>query len=162
PEAVRAAIFNVLDTDKSGRLTKDKLAAAERSLLALDTDEDDILTPRELVGPVDPAAPRTEMSMPGRPGAEARGATENKTVLLLPATGEMPPLPGTLFERYGGKAAKTLTRQQLGLDAPTFTSLDANRDGVLDTAELAAFAKRPPDVELTARVGTSEARVVAT
>jgi Ca2+-binding EF-hand superfamily protein len=39
-----------------------------------------------------------------------------------------------------------LTRKQLGLDEATFARLDANKDGVLDSKELAAFVQRDPDL----------------
>jgi Ca2+-binding EF-hand superfamily protein len=39
-----------------------------------------------------------------------------------------------------------LTRKQLGLDEATFAHLDANKDGVLDNKELAAFVQRDPDL----------------
>ena len=46
-----------------------------------------------------------------------------------------------------------LTRKQLGLDETTFARLDANKDGILDNAELAAFVQRSPDVSLVVSFG---------
>ncbi|HZV05124.1 MAG TPA: EF-hand domain-containing protein [Gemmataceae bacterium] len=46
-----------------------------------------------------------------------------------------------------------LTRKQLGLDEATFASLDANKDGVLDNKEVAAFVKREPDLCLVVSFG---------
>jgi Ca2+-binding EF-hand superfamily protein len=39
------------------------------------------------------------------------------------------------------------------MDQGSFNQLDADKDGALDTEELAQFAKRAPDVELTLRIG---------
>jgi Ca2+-binding EF-hand superfamily protein len=39
-----------------------------------------------------------------------------------------------------------ITRNQLGLDEATFARLDANKDGVLDSKELATFVQRDPDL----------------
>ena len=64
-----------------------------------------------------------------------------------------------LQEHYGksgkkGAAAPTkLTRQDLGLDEATFTKLDVDGDGFLDTEEMARFAQRPPDLELNVELG---------
>src|SRR5205823_2715616 len=46
-----------------------------------------------------------------------------------------------------------MTRQHMGLDEETFGRLDVDGDGSLDAEELARFAARPPDVELTLRLG---------
>ena len=46
-----------------------------------------------------------------------------------------------------------LTRKQLGLDEATFARLDANKDGVLDSKELATFVQRDPDLCLVVSFG---------
>src|SRR5208283_467222 len=42
--AISEAIFNLLDTNKDGKLTRDKLAAAPEVLLRMDEDEDELVT----------------------------------------------------------------------------------------------------------------------
>jgi Ca2+-binding EF-hand superfamily protein len=64
-----------------------------------------------------------------------------------------------LLQRYGDKktGSKKLTRKALGLDEETFKALDADGDGELDLEELARFARRAPDLELTVHLGKRQA-----
>jgi Ca2+-binding EF-hand superfamily protein len=161
-KAVSEAIFKLLDANGDGKLTKEELAAAPAALLKLDEDDDEIVTPQELV----PNAPGQNNPLAGF-GAMGRPARANPSAgndILVPL-----PSPGTVHEelvarlqkRYGPKAEK-LTRKQLGLDEATFARLDINKDGVLDSTELAGFVKQTPDLELIVRLGKikgTEARV---
>jgi Ca2+-binding EF-hand superfamily protein len=157
-EEVREAIFALLDTDKSGKLTREKLAAAPDVLLRMDEDEDEIVTTRELVPNARPAL--DQLGGRGRMGDRRRpgSVTSNKTLVLVTTPGEAPAtLVRLMQERYGPKADKPedkkLSRKDLGLDEATFKQLDVNKDGTLDAEELAAFVKRAPDLEMTVRLG---------
>jgi Ca2+-binding EF-hand superfamily protein len=156
--AVSQAIFNRLDANKDGKLTKDELAAAPAVLLALDEDEDEIVTTRELVPNIAlPSSPFAGMMALGAAGASG-SADGSKTVVPLAAPGEVPAdLVRLLQGRYGPKTdnadAKKLNRRDLGLDEATFRQLDKNGDSVLDAQELAGFVRRAPDLELVIRLG---------
>lgn len=163
-EAVSKAIFDLLDTDKDGKLSKQELAAAVNVLLRQDDDEDEIVTAQEV-------APETSanvamfagMMAMGRPARFDPNASNSMLVPVL-KPGEVPlDLARRLLERYArGKAAedRKLGRKELGLDELTFNRLDLNKDGVLDSAELGGFTKRTPDLELVVRLGkTSEPRL---
>jgi len=54
-----------------------------------------------------------------------------------------------------------LTRNQLGLDEATFTRLDANKDGVLDSKELATFVQRDPDLCFVVSFGDKAGKPLA-
>src|SRR5207237_8031649 len=43
------ALFALLDTNKDGKLSREELAAAEKLLLTVDTDEDEMVTVEELL-----------------------------------------------------------------------------------------------------------------
>src|SRR5207244_11276126 len=43
------ALFALLDTNKDGKLSREELAAAEKILLTVDTDEDEMVTVEELL-----------------------------------------------------------------------------------------------------------------
>src|SRR5262249_9379529 len=53
-----------------------------------------------------------------------------------------------LLSRYDKDKDGKVSRAEIGFDEATFKALDANKDGNLDAAELAAWLKQPPDLEL--------------
>jgi Ca2+-binding EF-hand superfamily protein len=162
-DAVSKAIFELLDTNRDGKLTKDKLAAAEALLLKLDEDEDELVSTHELVPDTGPNITQLAGMLAMGRGDRAK-ATSTPTLVPVLVPGEVPAdLVKRMHERYGkGDAEKKLSRKDLGLDEATFKQLDADGDGVLDALELAGFVKREPDLELVLRLGkkeSSEARV---
>ncbi len=156
-EAVNRAIFQLLDANKDGKLTKEKLAAAEALLLKLDENEDEMLTPRELVA--DPGTSLGQMAAMmamGRPGRTDPMAS-SPTLVPIVTPGEVPAdLVRRMKERYA-KGGEKLTAKQLGLDEATFRPLDTDNDGVLDDQELAGFIKRAPDLEVVIHLGKKDA-----
>jgi Ca2+-binding EF-hand superfamily protein len=114
-----------------------------------------MITPQEIVGPR--RQPRQEPEVrvkrvPRSDDYEVRANTNDPVVLLNPGESGAA-LSKRLIAHYG-KGRKKLTPEDIGLDKTTFDKLDADKDGALDAEELAQFAKRAPDVELTFRVGT--------
>ncbi len=163
-EAVSAAIFSLLDTNRDGKLSRKELAAAPAVLLALDENEDETVTPRELVPNYKPKGGGMFGRMMAGLGKKGASTAARRTVVPLTAPGEAPSeLIRSMQARYGRTPARIedrkLGRKDLGLDAETFAQLDLDRDGVLDARELAGFVKRPADVELTIRLGGDEPRL---
>jgi Ca2+-binding EF-hand superfamily protein len=159
-EQIADGIFSLLDTNRDGKLTRNELAAAPDVLLRLDEDEDEIITTRELLPNARSSAGNMFAGMMGRPkGPNAKDS--RKSLIPLDQPGKVPgDLVKAMQERYGPKGKKAgevkLTCKDLGLDEATFRGLDTNDDGVLDSNELAGFVKRPPDIELTVRLGEKE------
>jgi Ca2+-binding EF-hand superfamily protein len=155
-EALNKAIFDLLDTNKDGKLSREELAAAPKLLLKLDANDDEMITPDELMrtGSAGNDAYRFAIATP----ASMPRAKGNESILVVtPGCG--PELARQLQTRYGKTANPKpdlkLTRAQLGLDAETFNALDTNQDGFLDATELAKFADRAPDLELKVSLGTA-------
>jgi Ca2+-binding EF-hand superfamily protein len=164
-EAVGEALFALLDTNKDGKLTRDELAAAPAILLQRDEDDDEMIVPTEIA-----PSPKSNINMfaMGMAGAGKVGsATSLKNLVLIPMIGVAPDDLARRIQAFYGppsddQGEKKLSRKDLGLDEATFAQLDADKDGVLDGAELKGFVKRPPDIELVMRVGSkasAEARV---
>jgi Ca2+-binding EF-hand superfamily protein len=136
---VSRATFALLDTDKTGKLTREKLAAAPTALLKADGDDDEVVTTREL------ASYATSHRLATAPDVEP--------VMLVHPDEPADELVRGLLARYGPRtdkpADKKLTQKELGIETATFALLDTDKDGKLDKEELARFARRPPDLELT-------------
>jgi Ca2+-binding EF-hand superfamily protein len=141
-----AALFRHLDRDKDGKLSADELRAAREVLAPLDVNEDELLTAAELLG-------RSIQPNPGRPAVVAGSArmpeesTASLPDLLFLSTDGTPVVKQILAAR-GGVRATSLRRSELGMDAAAFAALDKDGNGRLDTAELAAWLRRAPEVEL--------------
>jgi Ca2+-binding EF-hand superfamily protein len=161
-ERLNDAIFKILDTNKDGKLSPEELDAAPALLLKLDANDDEMITPDELFGEY----VGDGGGFPGNVAFAVQGNLNGGTgkpdgsFYVLEPGDNGAELAKELLRRYGkGKGeemATSLTRQQLGLDIQTFNKLDVNGDGVLDAKELAAFAKREADVEITVRMGLND------
>jgi Ca2+-binding EF-hand superfamily protein len=134
------ALFKHLDRDKDGKLSRQELAQAEKALAPLDANEDDLLTPEELVPGLEFGFGR----VPGRPGQG-----ENAPILSLVNPDDPPAKQAApLLARYDKDQNGKVSRTEVGWDEALFKALDANKDGQLDATELAGWFKTPPDLEL--------------
>ncbi|HYT91783.1 MAG TPA: EF-hand domain-containing protein, partial [Gemmataceae bacterium] len=157
---LNAALLKLLDTNNDGKLSREELKAAEAILLKLDSDEDEIVTPQELLPDFSPLSLGLE-ERAYFAGPERQPAPANDP-LFLASTEQPREIARRLLTRYGlDKTKKVLTREQLNLDAATFAALDRDGNGELDAEELARFAARPPDLEFVVRVGDRNAREAA-
>jgi Ca2+-binding EF-hand superfamily protein len=154
-DALNKALFALLDTNKDGKLSRKELEAAPAILLKKDADDDEMVTIAELQGQAD-ANTGYEVYYDG--GGLAPLAADGPLMLINPRESNRA-LADTLLRRYGhsAEAKKTgkLTAKDLGMDADTFKKLDVDEDGLLDREELARFARRTPDAELTLEIGAN-------
>jgi Ca2+-binding EF-hand superfamily protein len=140
-----AALFRHLDSDRDGKLSADELRAARERLEPLDVNEDELLTPAELLG-------RYVAPNPGRPviAAAPRTAEEPSAALadLLFLNIDGTPAVKQILAARGGPRATSLGRSELGMNADAFAALDKDGNGRLDTAELGAWLRQAPEVDL--------------
>jgi Ca2+-binding EF-hand superfamily protein len=139
------ALFRYLDTDKDGKLSKDELAAGLAVLRKLDLDDDDTISAEELLHETN----QGYYTSGGRPMAVEPG----QPVLAVTPGEPIDLLARRMIARYDKDKNKKLSASEIGLDKEAFAALDTDGDGQLDTAELAGFFKRPPDLELQSRLG---------
>ena len=148
-EALNKALMALLDTNKDGKLSRKELAAAPALLLKKDANDDEMVTSGELLGEAPSGQQGYTVFFAGSMAAPV--AADSPFVPITPGASTRA-LAKRLQAQYGRKGGK-LDRKQLGLDEATFKLLDADEDGQLDIEELARFAQRPADVELTVSLG---------
>jgi len=155
-EALNDAIFSLLDTNKDGKLSREELAAAPAVFATRDVNDDEMITPQELLPSARVFNPRAAAE---KAVARARAglpdeANANAPVMLIQPGESGAAVARQLLARYARNGKKKLTATELGMDKASFDRLDMDKEGELDSQELAHFPQRPPDVELTVRIGT--------
>jgi Ca2+-binding EF-hand superfamily protein len=150
-------LFARLDRTGDGRLTQDELKAAEKILLALDTNEDECVSAQELLS--NPSRPQTVVAVapPAMAAQPARpSGPQPQEVLVFPAGVPETVVP-QLVKRYDKDKDEKLTREELGVEAAAFEALDTDKDGKLTAKELDGWRKAEPDAVVTLELGEKPA-----
>jgi Ca2+-binding EF-hand superfamily protein len=143
------ALFQHLDRDKDGKLSKEELLAAETVLGKLDTNFDEMISVRELV----PNFFGSGITFSTFTGAETQ--PKDVPIVLLQPGDSVKVLTDRLLARYDKDGNRKLSRKEFGLDKVTFDRLDTDHDGELNEAELARWVDLTPDLEVVAELGGS-------
>jgi Ca2+-binding EF-hand superfamily protein len=151
------ALFDQLDRDKDGELTRPELAAIAGSLRPLDLDDNEMIGADELEPYSSAAFTRVVDASAGRPSP----GTALPPVIELVA-GESSFRPARLLlKKYDkgkgdvpGRPDGKLSPAEFAIDPDAFASADTNGDDALDTDEVRKLLARPP-VDLTLDVNLS-------
>ncbi len=161
------ALFDHLDRDKDGQITRSELASVAGTLRRLDLDDDEWIGDDELatLGPP-AAAPAPAMTNraarpPVLPAVVELGAGESPTRLVRLLLKKY----DTGSARGPGKADSKLSPEEFAIAPGVFAAADAGGDGTLNAEEIRAYLAQAPrdailDVALAAdATGRARARV---
>lgn len=152
--ALTDILFRELDTNRDGVLSQDELADAWRKLRKYDLNDDEMLSPNELLFATF-AVQRPAVRDPN--GQRVPQANPNFFVVPADDSGRRSSqhlqLVRQIIEFYDKDKNQRLSREEIGMDEAAFRALDANRDGELDALELLQLLRRPPEVELNVLYG---------
>ena len=155
-DSLTERMFELLDTDKDGKLSKAEFDAAERVLIRLDANDDELISVAELGGiPNGGRNVQVSKEMLRQPARVGWQANQINPLVLLPRS-DVPRRNAAVMEvvraLIKGTAQykdNTLTLESSGLPQAFFDKFDTNKDGKLDAIELARWARGKPDGEIT-------------
>jgi Ca2+-binding EF-hand superfamily protein len=151
-DELNAALMQLLDTNRDGKLSRAELTAAPARFRKLDHDEDEVISHQELVPDFTPLSINFGGAAYAGPG-KGKPEVDNSPVFFAPKSPSAGrELARRLLTRYGG-TKKALTRADIGLSAEEFARLDHDGNGELDAEELARFLPRTPDLNAVIRIG---------
>jgi len=144
-------LFENLELTKAALGTKEKsFAMADALMKRFDLNDDETISQQELLG-VRPLPPGPGIQ-PVRLGERLKPNAQVPFHLITPA--DNPETVALLLLRNYRKAGSgVLTAADCDLGPGVFASLDVNKDGKLELAELEKWQERPPDLEFTLRLG---------
>jgi Ca2+-binding EF-hand superfamily protein len=148
------ALFDHLDRDKDGKLTRSELAAITGSLRRLDLDDNEMISADELEPFNNPAVAARAELMSGR---RSRFAAIPPVVELTAGESSLR-LARLLMRKYDrgrgdepGRPDGKLSPLEFAIDPDAFSGADANHDGAIGTEELRRYLAGGP-VDLTLEV----------
>lgn len=151
-DALTDALVKALDTDDDGRVTEKEWAAAPTALRKLDANDDELVTPAELVAKaVYPGAAGTKRLT--APGPELSSAPAFP-VLLLPADVTDTHWATEVIRRKDANKDGALDAKEGGFEPAVFAKLDTDGNGKLTAAELAGWRKLPAEASWHVRLRT--------
>jgi Ca2+-binding EF-hand superfamily protein len=153
-DPVTEALFNALDANKDGKLSKEELQAADKLLLQLDQNDDELISQQELLGASAAPTGRTATRLPpgGRPARTGSLVLVDRNDRRTRLSGRLN-VARAVLRRYDKDGNGKLSLSEVGLPEDVFARLDTNKDGELDVLELLRWTGEPPDAELTLRFG---------
>ncbi len=156
--ALTDALLKQLDANGDGTVDeKEWLAAADR-LAKLDQNDDELVTPGELVArTIYPGATGAHLLTAPSEQAKPSAVADSLPLLVLPLSTTDTFWATALVHKLDTNTNGFLDANEAGLPPAVFTRLDANKDGQLSPDELALWRRVPADVRLVVRLGTRPA-----
>src|SRR5262249_7185622 len=136
-------LFRHIGKTDAQELTLADLKNAEKKLMRLDTDGDELITLPELV---------PNRGYPGFTMSAMQTSLDVPFLFTEPSEKGRRVLAARIIKQYGKDKKGKLSRTEIGWDRTLFDRLDANHDGHLQVEELMRWLDEPPDLELLVRV----------
>ena len=140
------ALFDQLDRDKDGQLTRLELAAIAGSLRPLDLDDNEMISADELSPFNSPA----ETAMEDNAGVRSSFSAQPSVVELVAGESSLRSAR-LLLKKYDkgkedvpGRPDGKLSPEEFAIDRDAFSHFDRNHDGALDTEDLRRVLAHPP------------------
>lgn len=147
-EALTTALLKQLDKDQNRALTEKAWKSAEQTLAKLDQNDDELIGAGEIVPRLTyPGVTGTHLLAAPAPNTRSTDVLDQLPVLVLPAQIADTHWTIVLIKRRDKNSDGALDLKESGLPETVFAKLDADRDGRLTPAELAAWRKEEPDEE---------------
>lgn len=129
-------MFDLLDGNRDGKLSRDEVHQLNKLFTTQDQDDDECLTPLELIPELFTSPPPAPVPAPA------------DNMLVFPV-GKLPEnIAETLLQHYPPKQALKLTRKDHPFTQQTFQKLDRNGDGNISLTELVLLHQMRPDIEI--------------
>ncbi len=133
-------VWQLVDTDRSGGVSKEELAAAPARFWSFDADDDRVITMPEL------ASLREQLEAQNPEMTYTRPEVDLHAAIYLESEKELDRLESVLGSLYSPR--QTIGVTSLGEQTELFDSLDVNSDGWLEKQELTEFLKVEPHLKL--------------
>jgi Ca2+-binding EF-hand superfamily protein len=155
-DSLSDALFNLLDTNRDGKLSRAELENAEKVLMKLDTDDNELISQQE-VGLATPPGDRQLLELQLALARSGRLQQAQSNLMLISrddgrrASGKLQ-IARDVLARYDRNKDGKLSREEIGFPRALFDRLDRNGDGMLDVLELVRWTRDNPSGEFTIRL----------
>jgi Ca2+-binding EF-hand superfamily protein len=149
------ALYDQLDRDKDGALTRPELSAIAGSLRPLDLDDDEMIAAAELEPLAGPESVGRRARETGSPPVIEIAAGESSLRLARLLVRQYDRAP----EESPGRPDEKLSPEEFAIAPSAFAKADANGDGLLDVRELRGFLAGTP-IDLTLDVDVTPGAAV--
>lgn len=164
PVRLNQSILSLLDQNGDKKISAKELSKAEPRLLSRDFDENEQLSPNEILGQPQPTNSSDVDALVVDLSSSMGAKLQTFPLLVLVDSGKpSAELAQRMFQKYNQRAPtgdiyvpEVLSQKEVGLAPKRFAQMDQNNDGRLSLKEMARLPLCPPDVEVDVELGVKD------